>query len=80
MDSKILQYSLKLKKILRKLLVPSFQVKNDADFSILLTHLAGKENPGMFTVFKTIAYLLLVALFRLLAANIIFILMFINYT
>lgn len=52
MDSKILQYSLKIKKLLRKLLEPNFQVRSDADFNILLSHLAGKDDPGLCLFLK----------------------------
>lgn len=52
MDPNILQYSLKLKKLLRKLLEPNFQTRSDADFNILLSHLAGKDDPGLLFSFK----------------------------
>lgn len=48
----MLQYSLKLKKLLRKLLEPNFHVRSDAEFNILLSHLAGKDDAGLL-LFKT---------------------------
>lgn len=62
MDSKILQYSLKIKKLLRKFLEPNFHVRSDADFNILLSHLAGKNDPGLLILIKTCAYLLILTI------------------